>query len=146
MSENVKNETTKVVVVANLKSPVVGFVISLFLGWFGIDRFYKGGIISILLGFIKLICGCFFLVAAYALFFGSGLLWVMCFAYIAWCILDCIILVPLGIVLDNRAKLARTKDSTKSKNPVNIADALAVIVVVFAVVVAVSWNTITQQL
>lgn len=43
MSEN----TQKVIVVANLKSPVVGFVLALFLGWLGVDRFYKGGVLSI---------------------------------------------------------------------------------------------------
>lgn len=48
MSENTQNQ--KVVVVVNLKSPVVGFVLALFLGWLGVDRFYKGGSVSILLG------------------------------------------------------------------------------------------------
>lgn len=35
----------------NLKNPIIGLVLGLFLGVFGIDRFYKG---NILLGVLKL--------------------------------------------------------------------------------------------
>ena len=54
MSENVKNETTKVVVVANLKSPVIGFVLALFfcggLAW--ID-FIKAEALALCLGLLS---------------------------------------------------------------------------------------------
>ncbi|MGX2982745.1 hypothetical protein [Helicobacter sp. 23-1045] len=109
MSENVKNENVKVVV-ANLKSPVIGFVLTIFLGGFGIDRFYKGGIISILLGIIKL----FGIIGALVVFFAVGVE-----AGIVYAILYGIVyfldwfLVPLGIVLDNRAKLKTAQDGQK---------------------------------
>lgn len=115
MSENTKSE--KVVVVANLKSPVVGFVLALFLGWLGVDRFYKGGIISIVLGIVKLIFGLlmFFKVVLVAIFLtattgAAELLMIMAVLYIAWYVLD-LIFVPLGIVLDNRRKLAIAKNT-----------------------------------
>lgn len=37
-----------------LKNPVIAFILSFFLGWFGIDRFYIG---DILMGILKLITG-----------------------------------------------------------------------------------------
>lgn len=115
MSENTKDK--KVVVVANLKSPVVGFVLALFLGWLGVDRFYKGGVLSILLGIIKLIFGVimFFGFAILGLLVAATdgtdtgfMLKVLFYGYIIWYILD-LIFVPLGIVLDNRRKLAIAK-------------------------------------
>ena len=39
------------------KSPILGFVLSLFLGWIGADRFYMGGTKSIIFGVIKIVCG-----------------------------------------------------------------------------------------
>lgn len=114
MSENTQDK--KVVVVANLKSPVVGFVLALFLGWLGVDRFYKGGVLSILLGIVKLIIGVtlvlgwIFVAVALALADEdlqtaiSIVFWV----YVLWYILD-LIFVPLGIVFDNRRKLAIAK-------------------------------------
>ena len=110
MSENTKNE--KVVVVANLKSPMIGFVLALFLGWLGVDRFYKGGILSILLGIIKLILGVMFLLgfAVVSIFIIAldGVMYLL-IGYIIWYVLD-LILVPLGIVLDNRRKMAIAKN------------------------------------
>lgn len=113
MSENTNNQ--KVVVVANLKSPVVGFVLALFLGWLGVDRFYKGGSVSILLGVFKLIGGLMFVVYVnFWLFFGmlmvsnsdiGAAIGVAVSIYLLWYVLD-LILIPLGISLDNRKKLA----------------------------------------
>ena len=126
MSENTKDE--KVVVVANLKSPVVGFVVAWLLGWFGVDRFYKGGILSILLGVIKLILGSS---AIFIFFTGDGVLVV--FAYIVWYLLD-FILVPFGIVLDNRRKLAMANNANASRS-INKADIVALVIAVCVIFV-----------
>lgn len=114
MSENTQDK--KVVVVANLKSPVVGFVLALFLGWLGVDRFYKGGILSILLGIVKLIIGVtlvlgWIFVAVVLALADEDLqtaISIVFWVYVLWYILD-LIFVPLGIVLDNRRKLAIAK-------------------------------------
>ncbi len=122
MSENTQNQ--KVIVVANLKSPVVGFVLALFLGWLGVDRFYKGGVLSILLGIIKLIFGVMLVFFGLTLISGFGWLLlasvlvanndsqqtieIVFVGYALWYILD-LIFVPLGISLDNRRKLAMAK-------------------------------------
>ncbi len=121
MSENTKNQK---VVVANLKSPVVGFVIAWLLGWFGVDRFYKGGIISILLGIVKLILGLF----AIGIFFvvDGGSLVIL--SYVVWYLLD-FILVPLGIVLDNRRKLAMANNANVSRF-INKADIVALVIAI----------------
>ena len=120
MSENTQNQK---VVVANLKSPVVGFVVAWLLGWFGVDRFYKGGILSILLGVVKLILGSS---AIFISFTGDGFLVV--FAYIVWYFLD-FILVPFGIVLDNRRKLAMANNANASHS-INKADIVALVIAV----------------
>lgn len=150
MSENTKNQ--KVVVVANLKSPVVGFVLALFLGWLGVDRFYKGGSVSILLGIIKLICGLIlvfgYIIIAVVLALANEdsqtAISIAITVYVLWYILD-LILVPLGIVLDNRKKLAmaqggnqvQEKITAKSvgKSVLNIA--IGVIVVIGVLILAV---------
>lgn len=119
MSENNQN----VVVVMPLKSPVIGFVLALFLGWLGVDRFYKG---NVLLGIIKLIGGLiFFVCAVLALFIatyliesGSSLGIGIALAgliYALWYILD-LILVPLGISRDNKRKLAQVNNAAFSNN------------------------------
>lgn len=145
MSENTQNQ--KVVVVANLKSPVVGFVLALFLGWLGVDRFYKGDSVSILLGIIKLICGLSlvfgYIVIIFFLAFDVQTIIYAIIVYVVWCILD-LILVPLGIVFDNRKKLAimqggsqaQEKITAKSvgKSVLNIA--IGVIVVIGILILA----------
>lgn len=139
MSENTKNQ--KVVVVANLKSPVVGFVLALFFGWLGVDRFYKGDSVSILLGIIKLICGLSlvfgYIVIIFFLAFDVQTIIYAIIVYVVWCILD-LILVPLGIVFDNRKKLAimqggnqaQEKITAKSvgKSVLNIVIGVAVVI------------------
>ncbi len=112
------SENNQKVVVMPLKSPVIGFVLALFLGWLGVDRFYKG---NVLLGIIKLIGGLiFFVCGALAWVFiswliesGSSLgmtIGVAGLIYILWYILD-LILVPLGISRDNAKKLAQANDT-----------------------------------
>lgn len=99
----------KVIVVANEKSAVLGFIINLLgLGWFGFDRFYKGDFI---LGTFKLIMGIFMVFMAIFGFLFLPLIidsrYVVVGYLVLW-ILD-FILVPLGIIKDNakkRAKLA----------------------------------------
>lgn len=123
MSENTQNQ--KVVVVANLKSPVIGFVLALFLGWLGVDRFYKGGVVSIVAGIIKLIIGLiFFFGFAFIFIFAIGIggtigyiAQFLFFGYIIWYILD-LIFVPLGIVFDNRKKLAIMQGSNQAQEKI----------------------------
>ena len=108
MNENTNNQ--KVVVVAKLKSPVIGFVLAVFFGGLGVDRFYKGGSISIILGIIKLV-GFLILSGGWLIFGAAGSVGVFSGAIIIagiFCVLYVldIVLVPLGIVLDNRKKLA----------------------------------------
>ena len=142
MSENVKNENTKVVVVANLKSPVIGFVLALFLGWLGIDRFYKGGIISIVLGIVKLICGLAFIAGVIGVVFFIAafdkdlynMMGSIGATYILWCILD-LIFVPLGIVFDNRRKLAVAKGAVNGKSKLDIAMAIIVLLLLAGIIV-----------
>lgn len=106
------SENNQKVVVMPLKSPVIGFVLALFLGWLGVDRFYKG---NVLLGIIKLIGGLiFFVCGALAWVFislliqsGSSLgmtIGVAGLIYILWYILD-LILVPLGYLGITNASL-----------------------------------------
>ena len=120
MSENTQNQ--KVVVVANLKSPVVGFILALFLGWLGVDRFYKGGSVSILLGIVKLICGLSLVFGYIVIIFffdidAQTIIYAI-IVYVVWCILD-LILVPLGIVFDNRKKLAMTQGGSQAQEKIN---------------------------
>lgn len=119
------NSQNKIVVVMPLKSPVVGFLLGFFLGWLGVDRFYKG---NVLLGIIKLIGGLIFVVCApfngwfiigMSIQSGPSLGLVIVIAswiYLLWYILD-LILVPLGISRDNAHKLAQANDTQpNSKN------------------------------
>ncbi len=141
MSENVKNETTKVVVVANLKSPVIGFVLALFLGWLGVDRFYKGGITSIVLGIIKLIGGLILFLGYWILFFiiafadkdTQGIMNMCIGVYGLWYILD-LIFVPLGIVFDNRRKLAVAKGAVNGKSKLDITMAIIVGILIVSMI------------
>lgn len=54
-----------------LKSPIIGLILGIFLGGFGIDRFYKG---DIGLGIFKLIT-CFFVI---------GMVWVVIDFFLVW--------------------------------------------------------------
>ena len=153
MSENTKDK--KVVVVANLKSPVVGFVLALFLGWLGVDRFYKGGILSIVFGIIKLIFGVI-------LFFGLAIFSILASAdsymgyiircliggYALWYVLD-LIFVPLGISLDNRKKIARTQGgnqgqiNTKKSKVLNVFNIAIKVVLVIVILILVAFIALT---
>lgn len=143
MSENTQNQ--KVVVVANLKSPVIGFVLSLFLGWLGVDRFYKGGVVSIVAGIIKLIIGLiFFFGFAFIFIFAIGIggtigyiAQFLFFGYIIWYILD-LIFVPLGIVSDNRKKLAIMQGSNQAQEKITAKSiGKSVLNIIISVVVAI---------
>lgn len=143
MSENTQNQ--KVVVVANLKSPVIGFVLALFLGWLGVDRFYKGGVVSIVAGIIKLIIGLiFFFGFAFIFIFAIGIggtigyiAQFLFFGYIIWYILD-LIFVPLGIVSDNRKKLAIMQGSNQAQEKITAKNiGKSVLNIIISVVVAI---------
>lgn len=143
MSENTQNQ--KVVVVANLKSPVIGFVLALFLGWLGVDRFYKGGVVSIVAGIIKLIIGLiFFFGFAFIFIFAIGIggtigyiAQFLFFGYIIWYILD-LIFVPLGIVFDNRKKLAIMQGSNQAQEKITAKSiGKSVLNIIISVVVAI---------
>lgn len=120
------SQNNNVVVVMPLKSPVIGFVLAFFLGWLGVDRFYKG---NVLLGIIKLIGGLIFVVCgalawviiAMLVQSGSSLgsaIVIAASIYLLWYVLD-LILVPLGISMDNKRKLAQANGT--QLNAKNIA-------------------------
>lgn len=123
MSENTQNQ--KVVVVANQKSPLIGFILALFLGWLGVDRFYMGGTKGIVLGVIKLVCVLIIFMVCIIfrrmLFFAGDeaqiIMSVILFAYIFLYIGD-LICVPFEIINANRKKIAIAKgiSNTQDKN------------------------------
>lgn len=100
------NENNQKVVVMPLKSPVIGFVLAFFLGWLGIDRFYKG---NTKIGLFKLFClplaGIFSIISmAFPMLalLPFVVLGIGCFFwFFDW------FLVPFGIILDNDRKLAQ---------------------------------------
>lgn len=123
MSENTQNQ--KVEVVANQKSPLIGFILALFLGWLGVDRFYMGGTKGIVLGVIKLVCALIIFMVCIIfrrmLFFAGDeaqiIMSVILFAYIFLYIGD-LICVPFEIINANRKKIAIAKgiSNTQDKN------------------------------
>ncbi len=67
-----------------LKSPIVGLILGLFLGYFGADRFYKG---DIGLGVLKII----------SMFFLVGFIWMFIDLFLVW----------KGIKEDNLKKISQ---------------------------------------
>lgn len=107
MSE-IKQNQQKVVLVP-LKSAMVGFLLAFIgLGWFGIDRFYKG---DIMLGLFKLFCPLLALIA-FAAGLSTAALVIIAIGCFFW-FLDWI-LVPLGISRDNAKKLAQANGTEVS--------------------------------
>lgn len=93
-------------VLVPLKSAMVGFLLAFIgLGWFGIDRFYKG---DIMLGLFKLFCPILALIV-FAAGLSTAALVIIAIGCFFW-FLDWI-LVPFGISRDNAKKLAQANDT-----------------------------------
>ena len=89
--EDIDDSTALALAAIPLKDPVLGIVLSIFLGYFGIDRFYKGDIIF---GILKLL---------------------FCWLTLGlWWLLDCF-LVFKGIKEDNFQKIITTLSLAKQK-------------------------------
>lgn len=109
MSETKQNQQK--VVLVPLKSAMVGFLLAFIgLGWFGIDRFYKG---DIMLGLFKLFCPLLALIA-WGVGYPTAALVIIAIGCFFW-LLDWI-LVPLGISRDNAKKLAQANDIALAPN------------------------------
>lgn len=109
MSETKQNQQK--VVLVPLKSAMVGFLLAFIgLGWFGIDRFYKG---DTMLGLFKLFCPILALIA-FAAGLSTAALVIIAIGCFFW-FLDWI-LVPLGISRDNARKLAQANDIALAPN------------------------------
>lgn len=109
MSETKQNQQK--VVLVPLKSAMVGFLLAFIgLGWFGIDRFYKG---DIMLGLFKLFCPILALIA-FAAGLSTAALVIIAIGCFFW-FLDWI-LVPLGISRDNAKKLAQANGTALAPN------------------------------
>lgn len=109
MSETKQNQQK--VVLVPLKSAMVGFLLAFIgLGWFGIDRFYKG---DTMLGLFKLFCPILALIA-FAAGLSTAALVIIAIGCFFW-FLDWI-LVPLGISRDNAKKLAQANDIALAPN------------------------------
>ena len=92
--ENLDDSTALALAAIPLKDPVLGIVLSIFLGYFGIDRFYKGDII---LGILKLL---------------------FCWLTLGlWWLLDCF-LVFRGIKEDNFQKIITTLSLAKQNKTI----------------------------
>lgn len=99
---NTQTSNTADIVVVNQKSALVGFLLALIgLGWFGIDRFYKG---DTKIGLFKLFCPFLVLVALFGFQSTNAAIVILGIGCFFW-LLDWI-LVPLGISRDNAKKLA----------------------------------------
>ncbi len=109
MSETKQNQQK--VVLVPLKSAMVGFLLAFIgLGWFGIDRFYKG---DIMLGLFKLFCPLLALIA-WGVGYPTAALVIIAIGCFFW-LLDWI-LVPLGISRDNAKKLAQANGTAFTPN------------------------------
>lgn len=109
MSETKQNQQK--VVLVPLKSAMVGFLLAFIgLGWFGIDRFYKG---DIMLGLFKLFCPILALIV-FAAGLSTAALVIIAIGCFFW-FLDWI-LVPLGISRDNAKKLAQANGTALAPN------------------------------
>ena len=116
MSETKQNSNaveTQPLIIVKQKSALVGFLLAFIgLGWFGIDRFYKG---DIMLGLFKLFCPLLALIA-WGVGYPTAALVIIAIGCFFW-FLDWI-LVPLGISRDNAKKLAKA-------NAVEIGDKIS---------------------
>lgn len=114
MSETKQNSNaveTQPLIIVKQKSALVGFLLAFIgLGWFGIDRFYKG---DIMLGLFKLFCPLLALIA-FAAGLSTAALVIIAIGCFFW-FLDWI-LVPLGISRDNAKKLAQANDIALAPN------------------------------
>lgn len=114
MSETKQNSNaveTQPLIIVKQKSVLVGFLLAFIgLGWFGIDRFYKG---DIMLGLFKLFCPILALIA-WGVGYPTAALVIIAIGCFFW-FLDWI-LVPLGISWDNAKKLAQANDTVFTPN------------------------------
>ena len=114
MSETKQNSNaveTQPLIIVKQKSALVGFLLAFIgLGWFGIDRFYKG---DTMLGLFKLFCPILALIA-WGVGYPTAALVIIAIGCFFW-FLDWI-LVPLGISRDNAKKLAQANDIALAPN------------------------------
>lgn len=114
MSETKQNSNaveTQPLIIVKQKSALVGFLLAFIgLGWFGIDRFYKG---DTMLGLFKLFCPILALIV-FAAGLSTAALVIIAIGCFFW-FLDWI-LVPLGISRDNAKKLAQANDIALAPN------------------------------
>ena len=114
MSETKQNSNaveTQPLIIVKQKSALVGFLLAFIgLGWFGIDRFYKG---DIMLGLFKLFCPILALIA-WGVGYPTAALVIIAIGCFFW-LLDWI-LVPLGISRDNTKKLAQANGTALAPN------------------------------
>lgn len=114
MSETKQNSNaveTQPLIIVKQKSALVGFLLAFIgLGWFGIDRFYKG---DTMLGLFKLFCPLLALIA-WGVGYPTAALVIIAIGCFFW-FLDWI-LVPLGISWDNAKKLAKANDIALAPN------------------------------
>lgn len=80
--EKIPEEKTQNLTFVSLKDPVMGLILGIFFGCFGVDRFYKG---DILLGILKFVL----------LFVLVGAIWALIDLYLVW----------VGIKKDNYKKI-----------------------------------------
>lgn len=102
---------TQPLIIVKQKSALVGFLLAFIgLGWFGIDRFYKG---DKWLGLLKLFCPILALIA-WGVGYPTAALVIIAIGCFFW-FLDWI-LVPFGISRDNAKKLAQANGTALAPN------------------------------